>query len=108
MKIVGSCFGSGDGKRANAFGFDGNYVVLVLQAALDEQELLMNDHGVILLKKLRGNDGVRNAGFIFEAEKHKTLGGAGTLARDHRTRDANFRSIRQAMQVHGRENTLLL
>jgi hypothetical protein len=64
----------------------------------------MNDHQVIPLKKLWSNDGVGNSRFVFQAEEDETLGGAGTLARNHRTSNADFDPVGQVMQVRSRKN----
>src|SRR5487761_144397 len=101
VEIVRSGFGACDAQRLNAFHFHGNDVVLILQASFDQQELVMNDHGMILLEKLRRNDGVGNAGFVFKAKENKTFCCSGTLARDHGSSEAHMRSMRKALEFAG-------
>src|SRR5260370_22716401 len=50
-----------------------NHVVLILQLPLNQQKLLVHHHNMILLKKLRRNNRIRNSGFIFQPEKHKSF-----------------------------------
>ena len=83
MKIVGAEFGFADGQRANVSRLYGDYVLLVLQLALDQQKLFVDHRVLELLINSGRNDGVGDAGFIFKAEKDESLGGARALAGDH-------------------------
>lgn len=80
MEIMGGGGGAGEGERLDAMGFYGDDVVLILQRAVHEKKLLVDDHYAVPGEKLRGDDGVGDAGFVFDAEEHETFGGAGALA----------------------------
>ena len=106
MKIVRGGFGAGDAQGADALGLDGDYAFLILQFALDQQKLLVHDEDVICVEKLRRDDGVGDAGFIFDAEKDESFGGAGALARDHSAGDANLGAIGKIAEFDGGANAL--
>ena len=106
VEIVRSGFGACDAQRLNAFRFHGDDIVLILQASFDQQKLMMNDHGMILLEKLRRDDGIGDSGFVFQAEEDKTLGGAGALARDHGSGDAHMRAIWKMLEARWRSACL--
>src|SRR5579864_4016311 len=101
-EIMRSGFGARDAQRLNMFHFHGDDVILILQASFDQQELVMNDHGMILLEKSRRDDGVGDSGFVFKAEENKTFCCSGTLARDHGSSEAYMRSMRKALEFAGR------
>ena len=48
VEIMGRSFCPADWQRLNALSFHGNDVVLILENAFDQQELVVYDHGVIL------------------------------------------------------------
>ena len=52
----------------------------VLDFAVDGEEQFLGNGEAPLFEELRGNDGIGDAGFIFEADEDKSLGGAGSLA----------------------------
>src|SRR5687767_3877035 len=83
MKIVR---GAGDEvlvmEAFNVVSFDGDDVVEMLEAAGDEQERFLGNDEAEFLEELRVDDGIRNPGFIFEADEHKAFGRTGTLAAD--------------------------
>src|SRR5579859_1654303 len=101
VEIVRSDFGARDAQRLNTLHFHGDDVVLILQASFDQQKLVMNDHGMILLEKLRRNDGIGNAGFVFKAEENKTFCCSGTLARNHGSSKTHMCSMRKALEFAG-------
>ena len=84
MKIVSGCGSAGEKKRLDDSGFDGDDAVLVLQNAFNYEKWIVHDDGVIFFEKLRRDDDVRYAGFIFEAQEYEPLRGSGTLANDNR------------------------
>src|SRR5487761_64678 len=104
MKIVRSGFGAGDGQWLYAFHFDGNDVVLILQAPFNQQKLVMDDNCMILLEKLRRDDCIGDACFVFEAEKHKTLRGSGPLARNDGSGEADVRAVRKMFELDSGAN----
>ena len=50
MKVVRSGFRLSDEERRDAFGFDGNDIVLILQDAFDGEEALAGQQQAILMK----------------------------------------------------------
>src|SRR2546423_7251083 len=97
MKIVRSGFGLGDRQGTNALRFDGDDILLILQTAFNEQKLLMDDGDVILLKQLRGDDGIGDSRLVFEAQAHVALSGSRTLTRNHRAGHANMGAVANAV-----------
>ncbi len=91
----------GFGKREgeDAPGFDGNNIVLILQNAFDKQKGMMNDDGVILRKKLRGDNRVGDAGFVFEAEEDKAFGCAWPLTGNDRAGNADLHAAALRLQL---------
>ena len=108
MEIVRGGGGAREGERANALGFDGDYVVLILQHAVDQQELLVHDEHAILHEKLRGDDGVGDAGFVFKAKEDEAFGRAGALAGDHAAGNADASAIGKIAKFDGGANALAL
>lgn len=108
MKVVGSSFCAGDGQWLDANGFDGDDIVLILQLALDEQELLVDDDHMVSREELRRDDGIGDAGFVLEAQKNKTLRGARALTGDHRSGNADMSPVRELGQLDGGANALAL
>src|SRR5487761_463008 len=104
MKIVGSGFCAGYGQRLYAFHFDGNDVVLILQAPFNQQKLVMHNDGMILFEKLRRDDCIGDACLIFEAEKHKALCGSGPLARNDGSGEADVRAVRKMFELDSGAN----
>ena len=104
MKIVGSGFGAGDGQWLYAFHFDGNDVVLILQTPFNQQKLVMDDNCMILLEKLRRDDCIGDACFVFEAEKHKAFCGSGPLARNDGSGEADVRAVRKMFEFDSGAN----
>ena len=84
MKIVRGCGSAGEKKRLDDSGFDGDHAVLVLQNAFNYEKWIVHDDGVIFFEKLRRDDDVRDAGFIFEAQEYESFRGARALANDNR------------------------
>ena len=71
-------------------------IVDILQRAIEEKKLSLNDRGAILFKNIGCDDDVRNAGLIFDAEEDETFRGAGTLPRDDAAGDADPSAIGNA------------
>lgn len=105
MVVVGLRFGGGDSQRQNARGFDGNDVVLILQQAFDAEEFFAIDDEAVFFVEIRADDDVGDAGFVLEAQKDKTLGGAGTLAGNHATGHDGERAVGNAAQIAGAAHT---
>jgi hypothetical protein len=87
-------------------GFDGDDVVLMLKAAGNQEEWFLGDDEAEFFKELRVYDNIRNAGFIFEAEKDETFGGAGALAANDVARDADQLVVASGGEIGGAQNIL--
>src|SRR5258707_13617579 len=99
VKIVRRGFRSRHGQWTDSLGFHRNHVVLILQAAFDQQKLLVHDGDGISLKKLRRDDGVGNPGFVFQAQKHEALRRSGPLPRNHRGGYTNKHAVAQRCEI---------
>src|SRR5436305_1477207 len=99
MEVMGTGFGLRHGERENALSFYGDHVVLILQDAFDHQETSGTQENTITLQQIRVDDGVRDAGFIFEAEEYKTSGRHGTLACDHASTDTQAASAGNGVEA---------
>jgi len=87
VEVVGAGFGLRDGERENAFRFDRDHVVLILQDAFDHKEASGTEENTISLEQIRVDDGIGDAGFVLEAKEYETFGGARTLASDDASAD---------------------
>ena len=67
----------------DAAGFDGNDAIGVLQAAFNRQKGFLRDDQAQFFKQRRRHNRVRDAGFIFEADKDEAFGRAWALAANH-------------------------
>ena len=65
------------GQGIDAAGLDHGGSAGVLDFALNGEEGFLGDGETPLFKELRSNDGVGDAGFIFEADKDESFRGAG-------------------------------
>jgi len=65
MKVVGLQLDCGVGERGQASRFNVNYVVLILQGALDQEEFAARYHQAVTLVEVGSDDDVRNARFVF-------------------------------------------
>ena len=89
VEVMRSHDGARDVEWKNNLGFDMNHAVLVLECPFDAQKAAAGNNHAVALENVRGEDNVGDARFVFEGEKDKSLGGAGTLARDDATGDAD-------------------
>jgi len=104
VKVVRDRFCFCDEQRLYAFGADRNNVVLILQNSFDGEESLTGQQQAILMKQIRTDNGVCDSGFIFQAQKYKSLGGAGTLAGNNAASDAETLARGQIAQFAGAPN----
>jgi hypothetical protein len=65
--------------------------VLILERAIDAEELSARHRHAVPFIQLRIDDCVRNTRLIFETKEDEALGCARTLSRDHRACDAGTR-----------------
>lgn len=100
MKIMGNWCGEGVvGQGVDAAGLDHGGAASVLDFALDGKEEFLGNGEAPLFEELGGNNGVGDAGFIFEADKDESLRGAGALAADDHSCDANVLPISGLRQI---------
>ena len=76
-------------KAFDVAGLDDVNAVGGLEAAFDEEEAFLGDDEPQFFEELWSDDGVGDAGFVFEADENEPFGGAGALATDHVARDAD-------------------
>ena len=79
VEVMGGDFGLRNHQWLHFFGFHGNHVLLMLQSAGDQQKWMVDHCGVILLEQLGGNDDIRDARFVFQAQENKALSRPRTL-----------------------------
>ncbi len=94
VEIVRRGFGASNQQRPNGLCLHRNYIFLILQRALNQQKLVLNNCRAIFLKNLRRDDGIRDASLIFHAKKsQEALGRAGALPRNHRSSHAHRHAV---------------
>jgi len=81
------------------FGLDVDDVFDVLQAAFDHQKGFLGDYQAVGLKHGRRDDGIADAGLVFEADEHKAFGRARALAANDAAGDANADAMRGLWQI---------
>src|SRR5215471_11150132 len=101
VKIVRGDGLFGNVERLEAGGPHGEDAVDVLHFAIDDQIRIIEDGGSLAIENIRHDDSVRNAGFIFQAEKQQSFGGSRTLAADDAARDTNLASVVDEFQSTG-------
>ena len=69
VEIVRTGFGAGDRQWKNPFGSYRYDIVLILEDPLDHQKLFRNEQDAMLVQQVRHHNGIRNSGFIFQAQK---------------------------------------
>src|SRR3974390_3785493 len=84
--------------RHDARRFDRN-CSLILQNSIDPEKLFPVDDQPVFRVQIWVNDDVREAVFIFQAEKHEPLSGSWPLARNDASRHARKNAIRQPSQA---------
>jgi hypothetical protein len=76
-----------------------------LYGSLDLQKRVMDNHAVILLKQLWGDDDVRDTGFVFQAQEDKSFRRAGTLPDNHRSDYFHRLAVGKMLQDAGGRNS---
>ena len=71
----------------------------MLQPAFEQKKRLTHDRHSIFRKDVRRNDGVRDPGFIFDAQEHEAFRRARPLPRNHRSRDAQMDAVGKAFEL---------
>ena len=90
MKIIGG--GGNAGVVIESFdapGFHMDYVIDDLQFAFDDQKCILSKHETLRFEEFGGDDGVADAGFVFEADKNNSAGGSRPLSANDVSGDAN-------------------
>ena len=93
MEVVGAYFQVVKGQRLDAFCLHVNDSVLVLQRTFYQNKFAPCDHDTLSFIKIRSDDDVCNAGFVFHGEKDEALSCAGALSRYDTTGCAHISSI---------------
>lgn len=102
MEVVRGAAGEILGFEAlDALSLDDENIFAGLEPAGDFKEGFLGDDEAQFLEKLGANDGVGDAGFIFEADEDKSFGGAGALTADDIARDGDDLSFTAFHQVDG-------
>src|SRR4030095_6789940 len=101
MKIMRRHGGFAHSQNFHTRDFYRNYIVDMLQTTFDEEKFAANNGEAILREQVRRDDGVGNAGFIFEAQEDKPFRSAGTLACDNGTGDADISPIANVGEIDG-------
>jgi len=101
VKIVRTGFGLGDEEGKDAFGFDGDDIILILQNAFDHEKAFGDQQKAIFVEQVGMDDRIGDSGFIFEAEEEKAFGGAGTLASDDAASDAEALTVSEGFERRG-------
>ena len=90
-----------EGEAGNVVGVDGGDVVDVLEATVDFEERFLDDDETVPLKCGRGDEGVGDAGFIFEAEEEVAVSAAGALATDDESGDDDGLAVAALSKITG-------
>ena len=105
MKIMGVAAGElAVGEGFDFFGFNDHDVVGVLDLAFDDEKVFLRDEEALFFEELRRDDGVGDAGFVFEADEDKTFGGAGSLTANDVAGDANALAVAGFWEIRGAPN----
>ena len=71
----------------------------MLQPALDQKKRVAHNRNAIFRKYIGRNDGVRNPGLIFNAQKDEALRRARPLPRNNGSRNAQANPIRKMLEL---------
>lgn len=101
-KIVGGLGGDGvEAERGDGVGFEVDDAVLDLELTRDAESRFEVDDETVGFKFRRRDDAVGDAGFVFEGDEDKPLGGAGALAADDTAGDGDFCAILDEGEIAG-------
>ena len=92
----GSC---SEGRDAG--GFHRDHSVEILEDSVDDEEGLAEDFEFVAVERVGGDDGVHDSRFVFHAEEDEAVGGAGTLADDDCSGDADELAVADSGEVDG-------
>lgn len=108
MKVVRLDFGIDELKRLDKSGFHRYDAILVLQHPSYQKKRMMYNDAMVPFEKLRGNDHVGNAGFVFEAQENKSFGGTRPLTGNHGACYGHKLAVRQLFEMSCGQNSLPL
>ena len=102
-----SCVGGNavNGKLGKAPRANRHHALNLLKDPFCEQDARTAQQQAMLLKQSRRDDQVRHAGFVFERDEEKALGGGGTLADDHNACDPDPGPVTGARQIGGAQDS---
>jgi hypothetical protein len=92
VRLHGSC---GHTQFLDVPGSDVNHFIDVLESTLDKQKLGIRYKRPVSLVKLRIDDSVGDAGFVFDGKEDEAVGSAWTLSRNYATRYTSFHTMPQ-------------
>jgi len=108
MEVVSANVRNGDFQRHDVPSLDMNRPVLILERPFDSEKARARDHDAVLLEYVRGKDDIGNAGFVFEREEDKALGGARSLTGNDATGNAHIAIVPAFKQLLRRKDALVL
>tara|TARA_R110002049_G_scaffold15246_5_gene62611 strand:+ start:714 stop:1040 length:327 start_codon:yes stop_codon:yes gene_type:complete len=93
--------GGGGGEGVSFEGVDGEDAIDFLDAALDAEKFFLGEGEAVFLEGGGGDEGVGDAGFIFEADEDVALRGAGALAADDHACDDEVIAMAGVFEIGG-------
>ena len=88
----------------DAAGLDDVNAVGGLEAAFDEEKTFLRDGEAKFFEELRGDNGVGDAGFIFEADENETFRRSRPLPANNVASNANRLAMLPVRQIDGAPN----
>src|SRR6266850_1597481 len=88
-------------QTGDALGANRRHAVLILQDAVHEQEGLIGDDQPIADEEIGPHDDVRDAGLVFQREKHEAFRGPRPLARDDHAGHADAPALARRAEIDG-------
>ena len=82
-------------------GVDGEDAIDFLDAALDAEEFFLGDAEAVFLEGGGRDEGVGDAGFVFEADEDVALRSAGALTADHHACDGEVIAMAGLFEIAG-------
>ncbi len=104
MEVMGHHGSGGHVQFLKVPGADMNDLVDVLERTFDQQEPGIGNEVAVGLIEIGVDDGVGDAGLVFDGEKDEAVSGAGPLAGDDLAGDAGFHAVPEQLQVTGAED----
>ena len=86
-------------KTNDTLGFDRRHAFLNLQRAFNEEIWLADDGSFLFAEEIRTDDDVRDPGFVFQREEHKSFRRTGTLTRDYSAGHTHAAAVAAVRQI---------